>query len=774
MKELSTLARATRLAHLIILMLLMSPFAWADESVPDNIVGRLVADIIDEYRADGHPFAYSTMLVTDELRVEARPTAGSAVEVVAQILRPHGLTIRTEAGVHLVVPVESPRPVDAASQSDPETSRLDELENVVVSASRYLISRDIETSRMSIDQRSIQNMPDFGEDPIRVVQRLPGTAASGASARTHFRGGEQSEVGIMLNGQWLFDPYHIRDYQGVFSAIDARAVGGVEVFTGGFPVRYGDRMSGLVLLDSIEADRTPQNEIGLSVFNTSLLTAGSTDKQRWLFSVRRGNLDLVIDPKFGKPSYFDMFAQYGFDFSPDSRISVNALYAEDAIELILETEPSERDMVSSDTRNGQFWVRIDNDWSDALSSSTVLSFTDYTNRREGFANDDEKMIATVLDYREVSQVAYRQNWYWNGSKNRRTEWGLYASSASARFDYAGTAEYFGLQARYRGQPPSISRDIKADIGGSRYALYFSDRLRFADRMTLEWGLRWDDQTYTGESGSTQLSPRLSALFQLAHDTEFRFSVGRYFQSQPIEALQVEDGVANYWPAQRADQLVLGLQHRFDDDSILRVEAFYKDFGRVRPRFENLYDPLGTMPELQADRIRIAPRRSLARGVELSLYKGSDNQTLWGSYAWSRATDRIDGTNIPRSWDQTHAVQIGFEWRGGKWTVSTAASAHTGWPTTSLSLTDAGVAVPGPRNDLRYDWFAAVDARVSRRFDLKRGSLLAFIEISNLFDRRNECCIDWDIEQTTVGSEYLDSSQEYWMPLLPAFGVLWEF
>ena len=79
----------------------------------------------------------------------------------------------------------------------------------------------------------------------------------------------------MLNGQWLFDPFHIRDYQNIFSAIDARAIDGVEVYTGGFPVRYGDRMSGLVLMDSIETEKSRHNEIGVSVFNTSLLTSGS-------------------------------------------------------------------------------------------------------------------------------------------------------------------------------------------------------------------------------------------------------------------------------------------------------------------------------------------------------------------------------------------------------------------------------------------------------------------------------------------------------------------
>ena len=81
-----------------------------------------------------------------------------------------------------------------------------------------------------------------------------------------------------------------------------------------------------------------------------------------------------------------------------------------------------------------------------------------------------------------------------------------------------------------------------------------------------------------------------------------------------------------------------------------------------------------------------------------------------------------------------------------------------------------VAIPGPRNAERLPTFASVDARLSRRFDVKRGRLTAFIEVSNLFNRRNVCCIDWDLADD--GS--LESSFDYWMPLLPAIGVLWEF
>ena len=140
----------------------------------------------------------------------------------------------------------------------------------------------------------------------------------------------------MLNGQWLFDPFHIRDYQNIFSAIDARAIRGVEVYTGGFPVRYGDRMSGLVLMESLDMERSRKTEIGVSVFNTSALTAGSAAQWNWLVSARRGNLDLVIDPKFGSPSYADFFAELGYEFNEHARLSFNALYADDRVRVVLE------------------------------------------------------------------------------------------------------------------------------------------------------------------------------------------------------------------------------------------------------------------------------------------------------------------------------------------------------------------------------------------------------------------------------------------------------
>lgn len=745
-------------------------------------VGRPVAAVLEEARAAGSVIAYSSRLVPPDLLVEVEPAPGDPLSVAREVLNHHALRLQFDDGVYLVV--RQPRNSSSrAFQAESNSPQAPEIENITVLASRYEILRDISTSSFQIDQRTIQSMPDVGQDPVRITHRMPGAAASGVSARAHFRGGEQSEVGIILNGHRLFDPFHVRDYQNIFSAIDARAIEGVEIYTGGFPVMFGDRMSGLVLMESIDTTTPSHTEIGLSVFNTSFLHAGSSNDVRWLLSARRGNLDLVIDPKFGKPSYYDLFAQLQIDITPAMRFSANGLYADDLVTVVLETDPDELESASSRTRNAQFWMQLDNDWSNTLSSSTTLSFIAYTNRRLGELGDAEKIVASVQDVRDIEQIGVRQDWRFTASKTHQMQWGFDFRSGDSTYDYSGQAEYFQLQALYSDNPGAIDRTLSAAPGGASYALYFADRRRLSAKTTIEWGLRWDDQSYTDLSSDSQLSPRFSALWQPDDKTDLRVSWGRYHQSQGLHELQIEDGIDSFWPAQRADHLIVGLSRQFSRKFSLRVEAFHKDMREVRPRFENLYDPLALIPELQADRIRLDPSRAMAKGIEVSLLGEHDAWSWWASYTLSKVTDEIDGTEQLRSWDQRHALQAGIAWSSGNWDAALALGAHTGWPRTDLRLEQNGtdssgnplfVAVPGPRNALRHGAFGSLDFRLSRRFNVPRGSLLAFVEVSNLSNRRNVCCTDWDVAFDSNDIPVLESSPDYWLPMLPAIGVLWEF
>jgi outer membrane receptor protein involved in Fe transport len=765
------------LAQLVLLLVIGQPIVAAAAA---PYLGRPVSDVIEEVRSAGYKIAYSSRLVASSMKVTIEPASQAPLNALLEILEAHDLTLQGDAGVFLVVSKEPAATPATATPALPNVS-IPQLEMITVSASRYEISRDIATSGFNLDQRTIQAMPDVGEDPVRIVQRLPGAAASGASARTHLRGGEESEVGIILNGQRLIDPYHVRDYQSIFSSIDSRAIEGVEIYTGGFPARFGDRMSGVILLESIDPDNQRQNEIGISVFNTSVLLAGKESDKRWLFSARRGNLDLVIADELGRPKYYDVFGQFEFDVGEHSTLSANALYANDEVLVVLESDPAELEQLASSTNNLQVWVQLDTDWSDRLLSRTALSYTNYDNLRNGSSNDPEKLIATVNDERSINQVGFRQDWSLRRSKTHFTQWGFGILQGDTRYAYQGDAEYFGLLALFEGQSEGIVRALTAAPSGASYALYFADRWAITPNSVFEWGLRWDDQTYTNLSSDSQLSPRLSYLYHLNDATDLRISWGRYHQSQGIQELQIEDGIKDFSPAQSADHLIVGLQHTLGDNTLLRLEGFYKRMSDVRPRFENLYDPLALIPELLPDRISIEPSSARSTGIELSFETGKDAWSWWGTYTLSQATDRIDGHDVVRSWDQRHSLQAGVSWNSEAWSVAIAAAVHNGWPTTALALYEDGVdddgetvyvAVPGERNAEHLNTFFNLDFRVSRRFNVRRGSLSAFFEVVNSTNRRNICCIDYDVDEDNPAD--LESSYDYWLPLLPAVGILWEF
>jgi len=654
-----------------------------------------------------------------------------------------------------------------------------ELEELSVSASRYIL---FSNSQFFIDQSAIQALPDLGEDPIRSAHRLPGAAASGLSSRSHFRGGEHNETSIFLNGLQLVDPFHIRDYHSIFSSIDARAIAGVEAYTGGFPVEYGDSMSGVLVLDSQRSGKPRHAELGLSIYNTSVLFSGYTEDQStdWLFSARRSNLSLVLSDDLGKPDYFDVFGTVGFDLSATTRLVINGLYADDQVVVTLESDPAELEQSISKTSNRQAWILLENEWTPDLSSASVLSMSWLENTRDAQVNDPEQLIAVVSDYRQASSFSLRQDWRYDGVSQHSFGLGYELRHLEARYEYQSQAEYENFFAAYPGIHNPLSSDIRSRPKGASYSLFLSDRWSLGSMTAIDLGLRWDHQTYTETTFSSQLSPRISLLHSFSPTLDLRLTWGRYHQSQAIQQLQVEDGVDTFFPAQRADHWIAGLQYRFGTDYHLRLEAFLKDYSRLKPRFENLYDSLALIPELEPDRVRLDPASATARGVELTLeYRGQKALSGWATYSLARVTDDIEGVSQPRSWDQRHAFQAGLAWQQEPWEVGLALSIHSGWPTTSMSLgfdaeEDEYFPVPGPRNTERLGTFATLDFRISREFRIRKGNLSAFFEVTNATNRRNECCIDYDLDEDDAGNVFLDRTVDDWLPLIPAVGILWEF
>lgn len=652
------------------------------------------------------------------------------------------------------------------------------LPDMVVATSRYRLPQDIVGTRFMLDPQTVESLPDFGDDPLRAVHRLPGVAAGGVSARSHVRGGADDETEIVLNGARLLDPFHVRDYQSLFSAIDLRAVEAVDVYTGGFPVDRGERMSGLILLESARPTRSAATEIGLGVLNTSLLSTGwfNDAGASWLVSARSGNLEHLIDRKYGEPAYRDLFAEIAGD-TRFGRLSGNVLFADDRVSIFFENETDEIESSVDRTRAAQGWVRLQTELSPTLTVDTVIDFADLQSRGDALLDDEERLVATASDRRDTQAFGMRQDWTWQAADDHRLQWGYEWRRLDGRYRYDAEAEYFGFTRLLTDSDTELVRSVDLAVEGDSGSFYLSDRWQAAERLVIEAGLRWDGQDYERQSSSNRWSPRVSALWQMTPATEFRAGWGQFRQAQAPWELPIEDGVTRLSEPQRADQIILGLRHTLNSGVSLRLEAFEKRVDSPWTRYENLYNPRALVPELEPDRVTVDPDEARARGLEVGV-AGAARGTVdwWAHYTLSQVTDRIDGRNIPRAWDQRHAFQAGAVWRPGQWELGAAFGAHSGWPITTLALTDAEepALIVGARNRERLSTFFSLDLRVSRDIAVRHGRLNVYFELSNASDRRNDCCRDFDLLEDDDGLLLLERQKDYWLPLLPTAGLRWTF
>ncbi len=661
------------------------------------------------------------------------------------------------------------------------------LEDVLVVASRYDLYGARSASSHFLSREQIDRLPHLADDSNRALHRLPGVAAGDWSARFHLRGGLENEVSLVVDGFELFDPFHMKDLFSPLSMIDANVIENTELYSGGFGARYGDHMSGVIYIDTLDAGAERESEIGVSFVNAYARTQGSFsgERGRWLLSARRGYLDLLVDQVDSvegdfTPRYHDVFAKARYDVNDRVSIAAHLLFARDDVDYVQD----DFDTLDGEGRSSYAWVTVEQDLSDTLSGTTLFSVGQV--ERDSLLTEETEPsgeFSYADNFREVRVVGLRSDWEWLVSDRHMLSWGAELRNLDANYDYFLDALDFDVLFN-DGQGRAVRRTSDVSPDGDEIGAWAAHRYRLSDRVVWETGLRWDKQTYTDLAGQEQWSPRLNLLWGLGDATELRFAWGRYFQPQRIDELQVEDGVESFFPVQRSTHSIVSLTHRFESGSILRAEAYQKDYDSVRPRYENVLNRYETVAEVQPDRVRIAPESSLARGVEVSfrqqLGAGWD---WWAAYAWARVEDRVDGRDVPRNWDQRNALTAALNWRNERWNVNMTLNHHSGWPISELegevTFDDDGNAVGAAffdeLNGERLSAYNRVDLRVTRSVPVRRGEFRWFLEVYNLFDAGNDCCVvDVTLFGSIDGGVNAQPQFDPWMPRLPSFGFSWTF
>jgi len=650
------------------------------------------------------------------------------------------------------------------------------LAEVVVTPSRFGVADQAVGSAAAMTGRQLETLPQVGQDLYRSIARLPGLAADDISAQFWVRGAPQSEVRGRLDGLDLIEPFHLKDVGGALSIVDPAVIGWLELATGGFGAEHGDRLAGVLTLETRSEART-RSAVDLSLTGLGLRREGTLPGgARYLVSGRRGYPDVALQAA-GRdddvsPRYFDGLAKVELVPAPGHTLSFHALHAGDDLRYARTDSPSLRSGYDTTSTWARWRVRERAGWNgETVAAWSALSWNRTgSGRLDGFPFSlrDRRRLDTAHLRSEWAR-AVGEGWLWRaGGEVRR---------AVARYDYALTQQRTvvvnGVQVA---RTSSVAAKLDPrDTGG---AAFVSARAILPGGLLLEPGFRADRAPRTP---AAEWGPRVN-LAWVAGEVTWRAAWGRHAQAQGLHELSVADGERAFAAPERAEHRVLGLETRLGA-AALRLEAYDRPSSRLRPRWVNLDNAYDLFPEAQADRARLDPDRGRARGVEVLLAGRGRGPWQWNvSYAWARTEERIAGRWVPRARDQRHAAYGDVTYApDNRWTFSAAWHFHTGWPTTDVTYALAPlnngrrllVSANGPAFGLRLPAYHRLDLRATRRIPLRSGELRVHVDVFNAYDRLNFLGYDRKVSvagnQVTVRREAREQ-----LPFLPSAGVIWEF
>ena len=766
----------------------------------------LAGVVVDDASGDPLPGASVTILNTyggcqtdGEGRFELKNLRTGLYKIRFSFVGYHSVTLDS-----LEIPSTEPIDLTIRLVEKPTSIR-----GITVTPGVYSITGNAPAEKQTLSKEVLTARPQISEDLFRSAQRLPGIVNTDFSAQFVVRGGEQDEVMINLDGLQLYEPFHLKDVDGgALSIVDVAAIEGVDLLAGGYPSEFGDRMSGVFNIRSINPTvEYTELSLGLSATHARALAKGSFSKGRgsWVISARRGFLDLVLDATGEedqlRPSFYDLFGKVNYSLSGDHLLSGGILAAHDNLDYegaASDDNDNHGDTLYSSYGNAYAWMTMYSTFGSRLTGRSIVSAGRVSRKREGQMFDAPHGVVemAVDDYRRFWLAGLKSDWEYELRSNLLLKAGMEVRQFDMKYDYLGQAfEYevfdYGAGPVYQlDRIDTVQADLKPD--GNQLHAYFATRCRLLPFATAEVGVRYDKTSYTDDK---DYSPRANLAIDFSPSTSLKLGWGHFYQTQRIDEISVEDGEHEFGSAERADHFVVGFRHADSQGKEMRVNGFYKKYRDLRPAFRNTFGELVSFPELEEDRARVTFEGKRAYGLEFYFIENDGGRfDYWLSYAISKVEDDVKSLYfyqedvlvnydrwMPFLYDQLHTMYLDLIYRVAEnWQVNIAWQYHTGWPVTDVTIaTEVNGEPTTPYLEAGDPWadqldpYNRIDLRLTRKFTTSRGVLTAYVEVINLLDHKNVRNYEYSMA-TVPGGYSLVKDSEDWFGIMPSFGLIYDF
>jgi hypothetical protein len=598
---------------------------------------------------------------------------------------------------------------------------------VEVTGSHIQDKRDTRTSLIDLKPRSAKVLPGAGEDVFRTLQSLPGVLApNDFSSQLIVRGSGPDQNLIIIDDIEVFNPYRL---YGVVSMFNPDAVADVNLVTGGFPAKYGDRLSAVLDVTNREGIKSKGfgGSLNASIVSANLVLEGRNPfglRGSWLFNSRRTYYDLIIEP-FVKsaglvddnttfPNFYDFQGKIVIGPYAGHKFLLSGIISSDGVDVVSGEERNTPDSISvyNATRNDLLGIS----WHYSPNKNFLNKFVVSYYKNNGTTDFDSQILDpslnrssfenTVPDTLEAYLLSLTFNAAFSYSKYSVDDKISYLAGghiidAGVGADFMETIIDFSfdldpqLEAIFAANPQfrSVLTDLKDVKFYNKYRTYLQDNFKVTENFFLQPSLRLD---YYDILDKAYLAPRISLSYTIDDITTLRATWGIYYQSPGYEKLRdqgilydLADEFTTLLNAEQAIHYVAGIERWLSSEWNIRFEGYYKDFTDLYiqnvvsgnlfvteeiPGKDPKYPSGWTLPAvLQGDsttQIPINGSDGEAYGFEILLAKRNvlNNSRLsgWISYALAFANRYENGIKYPFRFDQRNTLNVVLEYRINNW------------------------------------------------------------------------------------------------------------
>ncbi len=660
-------------------------------------------------------------------------------------------------------------------------------EAITVTAGSYFKKdEDAPVSSNSISYEEIRRAPGAREDVSRMVQNLASASPSTDDRNDLIvRGGSPAEVLFMVDHIEIPNPNHFGTQGatgGPISMINNEFIKRVDFSAGGFPARYGNKMSGIVDITYRKGNPGKLSgslDLGFAGAGANLEGTFGSGKGNWLFGAHRSYLDFMENflKMNGVPVYSNLQGKINYNLADDMQMSFLTIAGDDRISL--DYEPEKKDLIKGKpdtvdtykegmrTRQYSVGLNLSKVWSNGLLSSFTLSrsynyykiYSDaalkYVFRNPAGGKLEKHDIPgsqkDVFDNRSEESVNnFKTDWIWQINKNNELSWGagLYLLDFNHRifinpFDSVNVTG--GID-----DPQTIELNQKLT---PKYAAFLSYIHRFGGKFTTNIGLRYD---YFDILKTKDWSPRFNMSYRFSDRLTVSAAAGIYYQ--PPEFVYISGNPKNKerLKSMRSDHYILGMDYLLGEALLLSLEIYTKNYSSYPVSADPDYAFYSTANSgaeyggfVGLDLVSEGTGR--ASGLEVLLHKKLiDNFYFLAAYSYSKVQHKAkDGILRNGMFDNRHTASLSAAYRLNKSLEFSAKWRYAeGMPYTPFD-DEASIAAGTGQYDMsrinraKYKPYYRLDLRFDEREYYKNFTLVSYFSIENVYMRKNQALAIWN-------------------------------